>query len=139
MVTLPRRRSASRLSLTPLIDVVFILLIFFMLESDFLRPYVIELPPPGGSARSADAKSTPLLIELHSDQTIWINKGNYAMADVEQTLYALNLAPDSPVVLASDPGVGLAACCNRHRHSASPGVDEYRAYRSRAVRLNGLA
>lgn len=107
MITLPRRRTASRLSLTPLIDVVFILLIFFMLESDFLKPYVIELPPPGGSARSAGAKSTPLLIELHSDQTIWINKGNYAMTDVEQVLYEFNPAPDSPVVVASDPGVVL--------------------------------
>ena len=107
MITLPRRRSASRLSLTPLIDVVFILLIFFMLESDFLRPYVIELPPPGGSARSASAKSTPLLVELHSDQSIWINKGNYAMADVEHVLYEFNPASDSPVVVACDPGVIL--------------------------------
>ena len=107
MITLPRRRTASRLSLTPLIDVVFILLIFFMLESDFLRPYVIELAPPGGSPSNADTKSTPIVIELHSDESVWINKGSYAMADVEHTLYELNPAPDSPVVVASDPGVVL--------------------------------
>lgn len=107
MITLHRRRSASRLSLTPLIDVVFILLIFFMLESDFLKPYVMELAQQGGGARSAAAKNTPILIELHADQTIWINKGRYALSEVETAIYDLNPSSDSPVAVASDPGVPL--------------------------------
>ena len=112
MIKLERRRRASRLSLTPLIDVVFILLIFFMLESDFLRPYVMELAQQGGGARSAGAKTTPILIELHSDQTIWINQAPFPMADVEHAIYDLNPAPDSPVVVASDPGVRLQRAVN---------------------------
>ncbi len=51
MIALHRRRQSSKMSLTPLIDVVFILLIFFMLESDFLRPYVMELAQQGGGAQ----------------------------------------------------------------------------------------
>jgi len=112
MITLERRRSASRLSLTPLIDVVFILLIFFMLESDFLRPYVMELAQQAGGARSAGAKSTPILIELHADRTIWINKASFPMADVEHAIYELNPASDSPIVVASDPGVRLQRAVN---------------------------
>ena len=107
MIALQRRRSSSRLSLTPLIDVVFILLIFFMLESDFLRPYAMELAQQGGGSRNSQQQNTPILIELHSDKTVWINKGQYSMGTVEQAIYELNPAPDSPVVVASDPGVPL--------------------------------
>ena len=107
MVKLQRRRSASRLSLTPLIDVVFILLIFFMLESDFLRPYVMELAQQGGGSKTHQVKNTPLLIELHDDDSVWINKGSYTLDTVENAIYDLNPGPDSPVVVASDPGVTL--------------------------------
>lgn len=107
MITLQRRRSSAKLSLTPLIDVVFILLIFFMLESDFLRPYVMELAQQGGGARNVTTKNTPILIELHSDQSIWINKASYRLEDIENTIFEMNPADDSPVVVASDPGVPL--------------------------------
>ena len=107
MVTIERRRAANRLSLTPLIDVVFILLIFFMLESDFLRPYVMELAQQGGGAKNATTKDTPILIELHADDRIWINKGEYTMARVENVIYDLDPSPDSPVNVAVDPGVPL--------------------------------
>jgi biopolymer transport protein ExbD len=107
MINVERRRSASKLSLTPLIDVVFILLIFFMLESDFLRPYVMELAQQGGGEQGSSAKTTPILIELHADKSVWINKGEYSMGSIENAIYELNPAPDSPVVLASDPGVPL--------------------------------
>jgi biopolymer transport protein ExbD len=107
MITLERRRSAAKLSLTPLIDVVFILLIFFMLESDFLTPYVMELAQQGGGAKNVSVKSTPMLIELHEDGSIWINKASFALDAVEAFIFEMNPAADSPVVVASDPGVPL--------------------------------
>jgi biopolymer transport protein ExbD len=42
-----RRRRRSLISLTPLIDVVFILLIFFMLASSFSTDQAIQLAMPG--------------------------------------------------------------------------------------------
>jgi biopolymer transport protein ExbD len=107
MITLERKRNAVKLSLTPLIDVVFILLIFFMLESDFLRPYVMELAQQGGGERNASAKTTPILIELREDQTVWLNKAEYSMGSVETAIFELGPDSKSPVVLAFDPGVPL--------------------------------
>jgi biopolymer transport protein ExbD len=107
MITLVRKRSSAKLSLTPLIDVVFILLIFFMLESDFLRPYVMELAQQGGGSRDATTDNAPILIELHDDESIWMNKGEQSMATIENAIFELNPSSDSPVVLASDPGVPL--------------------------------
>jgi biopolymer transport protein ExbD len=107
MITLVRKRSSAKLSLTPLIDVVFILLIFFMLESDFLRPYVMDLAQQGGGASNATTKNSPILIELHDDQSIWMNKSKHSMESIENAILELNPGVDSPVVLASDPGVPL--------------------------------
>ncbi len=46
----PRRR---RLSLTSLIDVIFLLLLFFMLSSTFTRFAQVELAAPGGGGAGA--------------------------------------------------------------------------------------
>ncbi|MCK8516673.1 biopolymer transporter ExbD [Methylonatrum kenyense] len=54
-----KRRRRHLIGLTPLIDVVFILLIFFMLASSFLDWQSISLSVPGdGRATEADLRST---------------------------------------------------------------------------------
>lgn len=78
-----------------------------MLESDFLRPYVMELAQQGGGERNSSAKTTPILIELREDQTVWLNKAEYSMGSVESAIFELNPDSKSPVVLASDRGVPL--------------------------------
>ncbi|PWE28665.1 biopolymer transporter ExbD [Pararhodobacter marinus] len=56
----PRRRSA--LSLTSLIDVIFLLLLFFMLTSTFTRLGELDLTPgaPGGS----QGQAAPVFVQL---------------------------------------------------------------------------
>jgi biopolymer transport protein ExbD len=52
----PRRRAGGLLNLTPLIDVVFLLLIFFMLTSHFVEEesIAIELPQAASSSDAED-------------------------------------------------------------------------------------
>lgn len=52
--------------MTPLIDVVFILLVFFMLVSSFLDWRTIALSSAGPRAAAADARPS-VLVELHAD------------------------------------------------------------------------
>ncbi|MEZ6015295.1 MAG: biopolymer transporter ExbD [Planctomycetota bacterium] len=59
----PRRtRRRSRMELTPLIDVVFQLLVFFLLTSSFLQPSLRLELPRGVNVDEADA--TPILLEI---------------------------------------------------------------------------
>ncbi len=58
----PRRRRAL-ISLTPLIDVVFILLVFFMLASSFLDWRSIALTPPSAGAAAASLEGS-ILVEV---------------------------------------------------------------------------
>ena len=59
-----RRRAAIRL--TPLIDVVFILLVFFMLASSFAEWRAIDLAAPGKSGGSPSAEGA-VLVEIRTE------------------------------------------------------------------------
>ena len=61
----PRRRTL--ISLTPLIDVVFILLVFFMLASNFLEWRAITLDAPKEAKGRAGGIEGSLLVEIRAD------------------------------------------------------------------------
>ena len=50
----PRREEEVDVNLTPLIDVVFLLLIFFMVSTTFIRESEMELTWPEASAEARD-------------------------------------------------------------------------------------
>ena len=60
-----RRRRPARIGLTPLIDVVFILLIFFMLASRFEDWRGVTLTAPGAGAAAPSAAGA-LLVEVRA-------------------------------------------------------------------------
>ncbi len=66
----PRRRRLALVGLTPLIDVVFILLVFFMLATSFLdwRATSLAFPPPSES--SANREPDTLVVHLMGDGAI---------------------------------------------------------------------
>lgn len=73
-----RRRA---ISLTPLIDVVFILLLFFMLSTQFSQQQAIQLSVPAQSATETEIDTPALRLRLSSD-------GNIALKENETVLPA---------------------------------------------------
>jgi biopolymer transport protein ExbD len=67
-----QRRPGLRMELSPLIDCIFQLLIFFMLSSTFLTPS-IKLTLPTAEAGSVSS-SDKIMVTLSNDDTIYINK-----------------------------------------------------------------
>lgn len=65
-------RRKTIISLTPLIDVVFILLVFFMLASSFMDWHAISLDT-APAARTAVAETEPLLIAVRGEQVLLNN------------------------------------------------------------------
>lgn len=85
--------SRRRISLTPLIDVVFILLVFFMLESTFLTEGEVAVAAESqGGAASAEP---PLQLELLDTDWVWLNGQRVAYP---QWLEALDALPVEPTV-----------------------------------------
>ena len=75
---------ARRVSLTPLIDVVFILLVFFMLETTFLREGGVTV----GAAQSEGGtpSSRQLSIELFDTSTVWVDGRRFSRTDWRSAL-----------------------------------------------------
>lgn len=99
-----RRRGVS---ITALIDVVFILLLFFMLSSSFVRWNTVELETPNLSSVPSIASTSSLYLiletdgRLHSPDNV-TDLGNFA------SLGPAALGGDRPVIVRPLPDVRLA-------------------------------
>ena len=106
-----KRRSAAKLSLTPLVDCVFILLIFFMLQSNMLRPNSMALlqskPEATPTRHDSSERPTVLYVELHADQGVWLDGARHSLATLPAALTALRLSEFKSAIVAVEPGVPL--------------------------------
>lgn len=67
-----RRRTGVRLDMTPMVDVAFLLLTFFMLTAVFSQPLALELNLPRADAPAqAVAVSTLAFVRLDADGQAW--------------------------------------------------------------------
>jgi len=79
------RRLSGRIGLTPLIDVVFLLLVFFMLASTFLRFNYLPLAS-GGQGASAVELSETVIVRVQAGGTLDVNGTAVAPTDLPATL-----------------------------------------------------
>jgi biopolymer transport protein ExbD len=98
----------QRISLTPLIDVVFILLIFFVLETNFVKfgELLMPLPNEDDGAGAATPIET-IEIQVFAADKIWIAGASVTVAALESYLSKRELGADTHVVLASHEDVNL--------------------------------
>lgn len=107
-----QRPTGRLISLTPLIDVVFILLVFFMLASSFLDWRSINLTVSSGvGAATSDQRA--ILISLKSDGSIIVGSRPVSKQALRPVMTA-KLAEDREqrVVIRSDTGVPLQRAVN---------------------------
>lgn len=104
-----RRRGRSQgdggIDISPLIDVVFILLIFFMVSTTFAKDMELELERPSASSASA-APTEALRVYIDRDSVLYVD-GSAVQPWMLQSHVRdyLRGAPDSPVLIVTDRGV----------------------------------
>ncbi len=67
-----RSRIHAHLDIAPLIDIVFLLLVFFMLTSTFMVPEAIELELPESSSATV-TEVTPIIVALNASGQLALN------------------------------------------------------------------
>ncbi|WP_193367134.1 ExbD/TolR family protein [Pelagibius marinus] len=100
----PRRR--ARIGLTPLIDVVFILLVFFMLASSFLQDRAIQVDAPAARLAGASPEGA-LLLELRADGLRLSGRPLSEARLAEELRAHAARNPRQRVMLRPAPGVSL--------------------------------
>lgn len=78
----------SLINLTPLIDVVFVVLISFILIAPFLKMDTIFLAP-GIKNHSAPTASPVFTLTIRGDDSLWINDRPIYLANLQQTLFEI--------------------------------------------------
>ena len=96
--TIIRRR---RPSLTPMIDVVFLLLIFFMLVARFGVDKVIDINLPSALGQSSQYEGAPRLVEIKSGNIVSLNGTEIPLDQLSSKLSKLMPSPNALIILRS--------------------------------------
>jgi len=103
-ISAARRANAKTLELNiaPLIDMVFILLIFFLVTTSFLKETGVDISRPTASTAVSKAKTT-ILIGVTRDNTIHIDRRQVDVRAVRANVErALAENPEGSVVIVAD-------------------------------------
>ena len=122
-----RRRTSNVPNLTPLIDIVFLLLVFFMLTSHFVRDEVLNIDLP--EADSGEALDEPQQVEviINEDGEYSVNSQLVSLEALEQLLITeLSEQKEKVVRIRGDENVDLGIAIGAFdaaRKAGASGVD----------------
>lgn len=88
-----RLQPSANSSFVPMVDVVFQLVIFFMVSSTFVVTPGIKLNLPSSSS-SQPVAVTPLVVSVFSDTRIYLNRTQYDLAGFRSAVAALPKAEE---------------------------------------------
>ncbi len=96
------KRTPAELNIAPLIDMVFILLIFFLVNTSFVKETGIEVSRPTASTAASQSKAT-ILIGIDAANRIFINRREVDVRAVRANVErALAENPEGAVVVVAD-------------------------------------
>ena len=101
--------TTDKIDISPLIDVVFLLLIFFIVTTVFVRETGVEISKPR-AASSQDLDQQAILIAVTHEGRVW-HGGREIGPDGVRTVVAalLEESPDTPVIIRADSNAATEA------------------------------
>ncbi|WP_223789459.1 ExbD/TolR family protein [Marinicella meishanensis] len=104
-----QQNEGSKLNLTPLIDVVFLLLIFFMVSTTFEKQAKLKIELPEASAKPTTTEAQDLVISISQKGVFFVNNNELVNAQRQSLQNALQNtvadARDMPVIIRADANV----------------------------------
>jgi biopolymer transport protein ExbD len=94
------------IDLSPLIDVIFILLIFFIVTTVFIKETGIEVDKPSATA-SEPLSNELILLAVTANGDVVHDRSNIGVSGVRSTVSALLLIQERPIVIQADRRVTL--------------------------------
>ncbi|MCA9504017.1 MAG: biopolymer transporter ExbD [Spirochaetaceae bacterium] len=106
-----RRRRSGRIDdeaevdLTPMLDVVFIMLIFFIVTASFVKEVGLDLnrPEGGGNPKTVESNKN-ILVQISNDGLIFVDRRPVDIRAVRPNIERLHAErPDGQVIIAAGP------------------------------------
>lgn len=97
-------QESQDIDLAPLLDVVFILLIFFIVTTVFVKETGVEVDKPT-AVSSQNLQKTVLLLAITSDGQVMYSGTNIGVAGIGSTLGHINDKDPRPLIIQADKTV----------------------------------
>ncbi len=95
-----RTEEDNEVNLTPMLDVVFIMLIFFIVTASFVKESGIDVTRPDASQQQQETNKRSILISITSSNEVWIQKRRVDVRAVRANIERLLAeTPESGVVI----------------------------------------
>jgi len=92
----------SELDMTPMLDIVFIMLIFFIVTTSFVKESGIEVNSPSASTSESQNNAT-IFIAINENNEVWIDKRQVDITTVRAIIARLHSSnPEGSVVIQAD-------------------------------------
>ena len=101
------RKALRRISLTPLADLVFILLVFFILETSFVQFREVAFKVPDEPTKASHAEGESLSIQVFPGGKLWIDGESMTLADLSPWLRRQQFSEKTAVLLKTEDSVPL--------------------------------
>ena len=98
----------AEINITPMLDVVFIMLIFFIVTTSFTKETGAAINRPE-AAQAAALRNGTILIGIKANDDIWMSKRSIELREVRQMVErARGENPEGSVVIVADRGARIA-------------------------------
>ena len=92
----------SEINITPMLDVVFIMLIFFIVTATFVKESGIDVNRPDAATATKQEKAN-ILIAISANNTIWLDRRQIDIRSVRPNIERLHAEnPQGTVVIQAD-------------------------------------
>ncbi len=100
-----KEQDGAEIDLTPMLDVVFIMLIFFIVVASFIKEAGVEVNRPDKNQPDNPEDSTSILVEIASDNQIWMENRRVDIRAVRANIQRLLAEdPEAPVTVKVEKG-----------------------------------
>lgn len=97
-----KQQEEAAIDMTPMLDIVFIMLIFFIVTAAFLKESGIEVNRPNGSTANPQEKAN-IMIAVTADDEIWMEKRRIDVRAVRANVERLKAEnPEGTIVIQAD-------------------------------------
>jgi biopolymer transport protein ExbD len=107
-----RHKEGAEVSTESLNDIMFFLMLFFLIVSTLVNPNVIRLSLPNSKSNSSMAKQ-PIILSVDKDKVIFVNKQQVNIEDLKSKLLSLMTGKENPtIVLRLDQSLSVQDLVN---------------------------
>ncbi len=102
LTTMQDTTEEASVDITPMLDVVFIMLIFFIVTATFIKESGIDVDTPSAATAIVQEQAS-ILIAIDADDNVWINRRQVDIRSVRSIIERLHAEnPKGTVVIQAD-------------------------------------